>query len=57
MVLAWLVNDLLPSYLKSVPIPYGFSDLKFFTLGEWVHFTAFMGIATYAGFAVAQVRP
>ena len=54
-MLAWLVNDLIPQYLKSVPIPHNANDLKFMSVTEWAHLLVFMGVAGYAGYAVAQV--
>ena len=55
-MLSWLVNDAIPTYLKSVPVPNSINDVKFMTLMEWAHLTVFMGTAGYIGYAVAQVK-
>ena len=56
MVFGWIVNEAIPSYLKSVPIPNNLNDIKFMSPMEWGHLILFVGAAGYIGFAVAQVQ-
>ena len=49
------MRDAIPNYLKSVPIPYGFSDLTKMSLGQFAHLLLFVGASGAAGYAISQV--
>merc|ERR1711915_136980 len=51
---AAIVRDVVPNYLKSVPIPYGFSDLKEMGLKDWAHLVIFIGASTGAGYIASR---
>ena len=40
---ATLIRDVIPNYLKSIPIPYGFSDVKNMSLKDVAHLIAVSG--------------
>jgi len=40
---AKLVREVIPDYLKSIPIPYGFSDIKSLSVKDVLHLAALSG--------------
>merc|ERR1712212_29374 len=50
--LAWVIRDAVPNYLRSVPIPYNFADVREMTAKEWAHLAIFMGASGYTGYAI-----
>ena len=40
---AKIIRDIIPDYLKSVPLPYSFSDIKNMSAKEFAHLLVFTG--------------
>lgn len=41
---AKIIRDIIPDYLKSVPLPYSFSDMKSMSAKDWGHLLLFTGV-------------
>lgn len=54
MPVAWLLQDGVADYLKSLPIPRSFGDIKELSLKDYLHLTFFFGATGAAAYYLGQ---
>merc|ERR1712173_468829 len=51
---AFAVRDLIPAYLRSVPIPYNVAEMKDMRPVDWLHFSLFTGVTVGTGYLLTK---